>query len=94
MKASDLLRKLADIVDREERPTVQAQDDNDSNYSTDPTMVSPLQQNLELLKKANGVDNIFDKDGEEEYGEEPEVNIDRLKKLAGIFGANTDSDVK
>ena len=52
MKASDLLRKIADIVDREERPTAQAQDDNDSNYSSDPAMVSPLQQNLELLKKS------------------------------------------
>ena len=89
MRAADLLRKLADIVDRQERPTVQAQDENDSNVSTDPAMISPLQQNLELLKKANGVDNIFDNEAEEDN-----LDMDRLKKLAGIFGANTDSDVK
>ena len=52
-------------------------------------MISPLQQNLELLKKANGVDNIFDNEAEEDN-----IDMDRLKKLAGIFGANTDSDVK
>lgn len=92
MKASDLLRKIADIVDREERPTVQAQDENDSNYSSDPAMVSPLQQNLELLKKANGVDNIFDNESEDQS--DAGHGIDRLKKLAGIFTANTDSDVK
>jgi hypothetical protein len=90
MRVSDILRKLADIVDREERPTVDAQDENDSNVSTDPAMISPLQQNLELLKKANGVDNIFD--NEEESNSDQ--GIDRLKKLAGIFAANTDSDVK
>jgi hypothetical protein len=90
MRVSDILRKLADIVDREERPTVDAQDENDSNITTDPAMISPLQQNLELLKKANGVDNIFDNEEESNSGQ----GIDRLKKLAGIFAANTDSDVK
>lgn len=90
MRVSDILRKLADAVDREERPTVDAQDENDSNVSTDPAMISPLQQNLELLKKANGVDNVFD--NEEESNSDQ--GIDRLKKLAGIFAANTDSDVK
>ena len=91
MRVSDILRKLADVVDREERPTVNAQDENDSNVSTDATMISPLQQNLELLKKANGVDNVFD-DGEEESVSDQ--GIDRLKKLAGIFGAYTPTDVK
>lgn len=90
MRVSDILRKLADVVDREERPTVDAQDENDLNVSTDPAMISPLQQNLELLKKANGVDNVFD--NEEESNSDQ--GIDRLKKLAGIFAANTDSDVK
>lgn len=90
MRVSDILRKLADAVDREERPTVDAQDENDSNVSTDPAMISPLQQNLELLKKANGVDNVFDNE-EESVSDQ---GIDRLKKLAGIFGAYTDSDVK
>ena len=90
MRVSDILRKLADAVDREERPTVDAQDENDSNVSTDPAMISPLQQNLELLKKANGVDNVFDNE-EESVSDQ---GIDRLKKLAGIFAANTDSDVK
>ena len=91
MRVSDILRKLADIVDREEIPTVDAQDENDSNVSTDPAMISPLQQNLELLKKANGVDNVFDNEEEESVSDQ---GIDRLKKLAGIFAANTDSDVK
>jgi hypothetical protein len=92
MRVSDILRKLADVVDREERPTVDAQDENDLNVSTDPAMISPLQQNLELLKKANGVDNVFDNEEEEES--DSSQGIDRLKKLAGIFAANTDSDVK
>lgn len=44
--------------------------------SEQETMVSPLQQELELLKKATGVDNMYDN------CEDEELTI--IKKNAGI----------
>ena len=53
---------------------------------TDPkTMIPPLQQKIELLKKASGEPNAFDDGvghGDEEH--EPEDELARLKKIAGL----------
>jgi hypothetical protein len=49
------------------------------NHEVDLTgvMVPPLQQKLELLKKATGVDNMFDNEGGAD-------ELDDIKKLTGI----------
>jgi hypothetical protein len=54
------------------------------------SMVGPLQQKLELLKKAVDVDNIYD--SPERAGAPDEV--DDIKRLAGVmFNADDDNDV-
>lgn len=79
MNTSEMLRKLADIIDRMQgeagasAPRDQQQVnpnqpaavlvpvDVDHEDTADPTtMVPPLQQKLELLKKSVGVDNMYD----------------------------------
>ena len=110
MKASEILRKLADVIDAKETTQDQSQEPTAMIQGAEPvtstsgiegaaqvntvSMVAPLQQKLELLKKAAGVDNMYD--GEEECcdacGAEPCIcpdsgNHDELsiiKKNAGI----------
>lgn len=96
MKASEILRKLADVIDRNsdkdqaytstENPVSQVahtepvQATNDDN--TEPTtMIAPLQQKLELLKKVTGADSIYDADDECEN--KPD-ELDIIKRSAGI----------
>lgn len=77
MNIAEILRGLADKIDgAQSAPTndiphqnqsaqlhpAQAQDDENPDVNTD-SMVSPLQQKLELLKKAAGVDSAY-ADGE------------------------------
>ena len=89
MKAADILRKLADVIEQhsseESRPAnsvphaelepVEA--DNTDNTETS-TFITPLQAKLELLKKATGLDNAYDTpcDGADE--------LDVIKQNAGI----------
>lgn len=40
-------------------------------------MVAPLQQKLELLKRAVGVDNMYDSDQQED-------ELDQILKIAGV----------
>lgn len=51
----------------------------------------PLQAELELFKKSNDLDNVYDRescdepvDYEEESDAAPEDELDRMKKMAGI----------
>lgn len=62
MKISELIELLAQVAAKEEEKK--------------PVMVSPLQQELELMKKATGVDSYFD--------EELTHELDQIKKNAGI----------
>ena len=80
LRASEFLKKLADLID-----CVETSADESSNKPTDPNeqppMVPPLQQNIELLKKATGVESIYD--------DQPSENTDnaeltRVKKNAGL----------
>lgn len=105
MNIAEILRGLADKLDgigaeggaevphqNQSAQLHQADAVNDENpdVNTD-SMVSPLQQKLELLKKAAGVDNAYD-DGELgdeevsdcgcEQGEEDP--LDAMKKMAGL----------
>lgn len=65
MKISDLLRNLADTLDAEQQPAQQPEDTQVDGEQPDDLFVPPLQLKMELLKKATGVDSIFDGDEEE-----------------------------
>jgi hypothetical protein len=89
MRASEILRKLADVIDSQESGQEQSTEitnrpeqaevtaDNTDNTET-TTMVAPLQQKIELLKKVAGVDSIYD----DECGQPDELDI--MKQNAGI----------
>jgi hypothetical protein len=88
MKMADILRNLADKLDGIEQSSDEsnhpanidqsAVDSPKGNPELDmnPVMVPPLQAKLELLKKATGVDSVYDDDSSDELGD--------IKKLTGI----------
>jgi hypothetical protein len=106
MKASEILHGLADLMAGIEggagqnavpQGTAQVQtatmtpvkvDNTDGANST--TMIPPLQQKIELLKKSLNVDNEFDQGfdqvEQEQEGRQPEGGDDlaRMKQMAGI----------
>jgi hypothetical protein len=106
MKIQDILRTVADMMDpgeaslQQEHPpttiaTVVPLQIDQSDTETPDTMVSPLQQELELMKKAAGVASAFD--SEEGYcdacdrpadqcacASEPDSDMDALRHMAGI----------
>ena len=109
MRASEILRGLADLIDNAEggqmsAPPVQAPvaqvqavelvpvDVDNQNDAEKTTMVPPLQQKIELLKKSLDVDNEFDRgfdqvDQEQESEAQPEQehdDLDRMREMAGI----------
>ena len=56
MKTAEILRKLADLVD-----TVEGDASPETNTPDElGTMVPPLQQKIEILKKSQGIDNVYD----------------------------------
>jgi hypothetical protein len=89
MKASEILRKLADVVSAaeagEQSPEHGPQnvdnvklapvDVDHSDDSESPLFVPPLQAKIELLKKAVDVDSVYDDEGDE---------LSQMKKMAGI----------
>lgn len=74
MKISDLIGNLVDIFGNprseiagsstyiQNRPNVQVENPELTDTAETTTMVGPLQQKLELLKKAVDVDNMYDED--------------------------------
>lgn len=74
MNPSEMLRKLADIIDSMGMSNPQAStqhnpgpvnglkqvDVDNVDQSDDKVMIPPLQQKMELLKKVTGVDNAYD----------------------------------
>ncbi len=104
MNIAEILRSLADIVDRAESPArpdpaiqnpaelsptaAGAPIDTPCNQDAgadDPVMVPPLQLKTELLKRAVGVDNIYDP-GEPRADEvtDNDSEIMALKRNAGV----------
>jgi hypothetical protein len=100
MKAAEILRKLADMIDQKSQPAELTINDNPDKELTpvpDDVFLPPLQGKFELLKKAVGVDNIYD-NNEDELADDPEASnhkvtpmepdeqdaLDRMKKAAGI----------
>lgn len=71
MKVAEILRKLAELVD-----TVEGDAGLESNTPDElGTMVPPLQQKIEILKKSQGIDNIYDEQADE---------LDTVKRNAGL----------
>lgn len=91
MKMADILRDMADMLDQKissehdhndpAAPGLTPVEVDNHDDTESVTMVPPLQQKLELLKKATGVDNHFD--GAEEGPDE----LDRIKHLGGVAPA-------
>lgn len=108
MQIGEILRKLADIVDKSSDPgqpddrivnaarmepiddgQLPVEQPHNQDAADDDTMVPPLQLKLELLKRAVGVDNIYDEDRADETDDAPQAgeDIDELeiiKKNAGL----------
>ena len=65
MRVGEILRQLADRIDQIEQPQGQStgvatHSGEDHEHINTKSMVPPLQQKLELLKKGVGLDNAFD----------------------------------
>ena len=58
------------------RPDVQAIEPETADNTDQTKMIAPLQQKLELLKRAVGVDNFYD--------EEPQDELNQILKIAGV----------
>jgi hypothetical protein len=97
MRASEILRKLADVIDSAEGGEVAPQETHpnirvalapaqepasEQPQTAQTTFVPPLQAKIELLKKAVDVDSIYDQGGDE---------LAQMKKHAGINPAALDA---
>ena len=92
MRLADILRTLADKMDNIEsgsgndQMAAATQGMDGTVPSSDPLMIPPLQQKLEILKKSAGIDSFYDGETDE---------LDDIKKLTGIKAVmqhETDND--
>ena len=87
MKISDLLRKLASQMDEKEKSvplsmaTKPNEEDPETQTDDTSTMIPPLQQHLELMKKQSGLDNAYSDDATD--SDQPD-DLDQLKRMAGL----------
>ena len=87
MKMADILRNLADKLDSIDSSTSDAPKQNRLSPvgdvpggDTDSSiMVPPLQAKLEILKKSEGLPNVYDSEGSDE--------LSAIKKNAGLTAA-------
>jgi hypothetical protein len=98
MRAAEILRQMADMIDAKSQPE-QAQQSQTSGLIPEPndTFLPPLQNKLELLKKAVGVENVYD-ENVDKLASSPEGSnyrvtamdpeetdaLERMKKAAGV----------
>ena len=99
MKMADILRNLADKLDSIDSGTSDAPKQNRLSPVGDvpggdtdsTTMVPPLQAKLEILKKSEGLPNVYDGEGEED------AELAVIKKNAGLTAtqheASEDNDI-
>ena len=64
--------------------------DGDKAEQPDDIMVPPMQLKLELLKKAVGVENIYDDGDNGTDGMDSDDDLARMKQLAAITNASDD----
>ena len=99
MRAAEILRQMADMIDAKSQPTEPHNHDNSANNLIPvPTdiFLPPLQGKYELLKKAVGVENEFDENAaEQNHGDAGNYRVtpmapdeadalERMKKAAGV----------
>ena len=90
MKIQDLINKLTEIADQTGEVEIEGETELDEN----PVMIPPLQANLEMLKRATDLPNVYDDeeecDDEEgtmsfEFDDTPEDHeLADIQRLAGI----------
>ena len=98
---ADVLRNLADKLDSIEQGSELGQrstqrlepvEPKDPESNDSPVMVPPLQAKLEILKKSEGIPNVYDDEGDEDDAE-----LAVIKKNAGLTAAqheaSEDNDV-
>ena len=84
MKIADILRAIADNLEHTSSDVTPSGNDKEPEN----LFVPPLQQKIELLKKAVGVENIYNDGGpQQQYAnsvQEPENELDKIKRMAGV----------
>lgn len=80
MKIAELFKHMIDLLDQEEQATPQEPESSDDLT----VMVPPLQQKMELHKKAHGLDNVYDQSNDVEPDE-----LVVIKRNAGIASITT-----
>jgi hypothetical protein len=99
MKLSDIMRDLADIIDAKQEQTKAnpqiasvdyesedgsgAEGDSGLAQQPDDVFIPPLQLKIELLKKATGVESVYD-DSEECETQHHYDDLAAIKRNAGI----------
>lgn len=83
MKLSEFLRAIADKMD-ELNSVQQAETETSDSEAPLSTMVPPLQQKMELLKRAVGIDNAFDGTCVDKEITDDDEELENIKKNAGI----------
>ena len=85
MKIADILRHVADQMDHEEDQSGEIDPAHEVPRLPDNpvTMVPPLQQKMNILKKAAGEDNAFDATDELTHAGEND-ELDDIKRIAGL----------
>jgi hypothetical protein len=98
MKASEILRKLADMIDthgdgEDSRPAnsvphaeLEPVEVDHTDHTETTKFVAPLQAKFELLKKSLGMDNAYDNnaDSEEPCDSEEDAELALIKQRAGV----------
>jgi hypothetical protein len=96
MKVDEILHKLADYINSQRNSveaTAEPSGHSELAQQPDDIMIPPLQQKIELLKKAVGVENVYDEDQEQRAQEQAEAakptaeeedSLMRMKRAAGI----------
>jgi hypothetical protein len=96
MKMADVLRDIADLIDQkmggndsEQQNRLEPVQVEKPQDEEQPKMVPPLQAKLEILKKSEGMPNVYDGEGRNELA--------MIKKNAGLTAAqheaSEDNDV-
>lgn len=97
MRAAEILRQMADMIDAKSQPVDHAPHTSGLIPEPTDTFLPPLQNKLELLKKAVGVENVYD-ENVDKLANSPEASnyrvtpmepeetdaLERMKKAAGV----------
>jgi hypothetical protein len=92
MKLSDIMRDIADLIDQKMGDSNPADNNRTQQRMTpvqvaepelddNPLMIPPLQAKIEILKKSEGIPNIYDEQGQDT----DELAV--IKKNAGLTAA-------